>query len=255
MSMRSGLFDSTEIVETPGGYPRGNKAESADFFARYFSQFIGNGVYISPPTNYAVLSSSALTVQIRPGSAFINGYFCFDDEIEYKTFSADSVRHEYWLVLRLDTDEGEITKTWYTDPVLPPPTRSGSIYELVLAKVEVGPSVSVITDSMISDYRGDTSKCGYVRSLVDGIGANVEYADTAGALSSLLPVESGGTGAADAASALRNLGALPLSGGSMTGTLSAASDTDYAVYKVRNIALSATASTPTNTGDILGVYS
>lgn len=48
---------------------------------------------------------------------------------------------------------------------------------------------------------------------------------------------------------------LDKSGGTMTGTLKAAAGTDYTTYKVRNIALNTSAGTPTNTGDILGVYS
>ena len=48
---------------------------------------------------------------------------------------------------------------------------------------------------------------------------------------------------------------LDKSGGTMTGRLVAKSDTDYAVYKVRNIALGTSASTPTGKGDLLGVYS
>lgn len=48
---------------------------------------------------------------------------------------------------------------------------------------------------------------------------------------------------------------LDKSGGTMTGRLVAKSDTDYTVYKVRNIALGTSASTPTGKGDLLGVYS
>lgn len=47
---------------------------------------------------------------------------------------------------------------------------------------------------------------------------------------------------------------LPKSGGTMTGVLKAYTNTQYTTYQVRNIALNTSASTPTNTGDILGVY-
>lgn len=47
---------------------------------------------------------------------------------------------------------------------------------------------------------------------------------------------------------------LPKSGGTMTGVLKAYANTQYTTYQVRNIALNRSASTPTNTGDILGVY-
>lgn len=48
---------------------------------------------------------------------------------------------------------------------------------------------------------------------------------------------------------------LDKSGGTMTGKLVASSGNDYTVYKVRNIALGTSASTPTGYGDLLGVYS
>lgn len=48
---------------------------------------------------------------------------------------------------------------------------------------------------------------------------------------------------------------LPKSGGTMTGVLKAYANAQYTTYQVRNIALNRSASTPTNTGDILGVYS
>lgn len=48
---------------------------------------------------------------------------------------------------------------------------------------------------------------------------------------------------------------LPLSGGTMTGTLKAQNNTAYTTYQVRNIAFSTSASTPTGNGDLLGVYS
>ena len=47
---------------------------------------------------------------------------------------------------------------------------------------------------------------------------------------------------------------LPKSGGTMTGVLKAYTNTQYTTYQVRNIALNTSAGTPTNTGDILGVY-
>lgn len=183
MAMRSGFFDSTEVVETVGGFPRGNKAETADFFAAYFSSFVGNGIYLDPPSAFQVLPESGLTVRIRPGKCFINGYFAFDDEPEDKTFPFDTQPHEYWLVLRLDLADGSIKKVWVSDPAPGElPVRGTVLYDLVVARVSVGAGVTTITDSMISDLRADPFYCGRVKSLVDGIGQTVEYADVAGTL-------------------------------------------------------------------------
>jgi len=183
MAMRSGFFDSTEVVETVGGFPRGNKAETADFFAAYFASFVGNGVHINPPDSFKVSPVSGLTVRIAPGRCFINGYFGWDSEPEEHTFEPDVVAHSYWLVLRLDLDGGSIKKVWLTDPAPGElPVREGDIYDLVVARVDVGAGVSAITEMMITDYRDNAELCGRVKSLVDGIGQNVAYADVAGTL-------------------------------------------------------------------------
>ncbi|MDD6799054.1 MAG: hypothetical protein PUE85_01335 [Firmicutes bacterium] len=184
--LRYGLFDSTSYTEV-NGIRVYNKAQTADFFARYFSSFVGNGVLLRPSANFSVLSSAGMTVQIRPGSAFINGYFAFDDDTEYHTFSSDSVPHDYYAVLRLDTGLGEINLIWITDPEAGSlPERSGDIWDLVVAKVSVPAGASSVTDQMITDLRSDASVCGFVSSLIDGIGAVVDYAETAGGVSGQL---------------------------------------------------------------------
>ncbi len=41
MSLKCGLFDSTEIVEEVGGYPRGDKAQGCSIFCTVFSRDCG----------------------------------------------------------------------------------------------------------------------------------------------------------------------------------------------------------------------
>ena len=207
MAIRCGLFDSTEIVETEYGYPRGDKAQTADFFAKYFSSFVGNGVLYNPSTSFAVMSHSGLAVQIRPGAAFIKGYFVFNDETEYMEFTSDTVDHNYYYVLRLNLAEREIAPLWITDPAENQlPIRTETIHDLVLAKVRVGAGNNTITDAMITDLRSSPDLCGFVRSLVDGIGSVVEFADRAGSVDGVISVANGGTGASNPADARENLG-------------------------------------------------
>lgn len=168
MAQRSGLFDSTEIVETIDGYPKGNRAETADFFAKYFSNFISNGIFAKPITNFQVTSSGGMTVSIKPGSCFINGYMAWDETSEDHSFTAESAAHEYYLVQRLYLPDGTITKTWLTDPdVTAIPVRTATTHDLIIAKVSVPANAKEITDSMITDYRFDTEKCGIVHGVVD----------------------------------------------------------------------------------------
>lgn len=65
MAIRSGLFNSVN----------GDRRYKADFFAEYFASFIANGVFPNPSTGLQVLANQNMTVAIKPGKAWINGYF------------------------------------------------------------------------------------------------------------------------------------------------------------------------------------
>lgn len=168
MAQRSGLFDSTEIVESINGYPRGNRAETADFFAKYFSNFISNGVYAKPATNYQVTASGGMTVNIKPGSCFINGYMAWDAESENHDITTDGASHDHYLIQRLYLPDGTITKTWLIDPdITTLPVRTATTHDLIIAMVRVPANAREITDSMITDYRYDAEKCGIVHGTVE----------------------------------------------------------------------------------------
>lgn len=168
MAQRSGLFDSTEIVQDVNGYPKGNRAETADFFAKYFSNFVSNGVFARPSTNFQVMAKSGMTVTIKAGCCFINGYMAFDNSDEEHTFVKDSSAHNYYFIQRMYLPDGTITKTWLTDPdETELPVRTATTYDLVIAKVTISANVSAVTDSMITDYRYDTSKCGIVTGIIE----------------------------------------------------------------------------------------
>lgn len=170
MAQRSGLFDSTEIVQSINGYPQGNRAETADFFAQYFANFISNGVFANPSTNFKVMAQSGLTVVVRPGSCFINGYMAFDTAEETHTLTASGEAQDWYFVQRMYLPDGTITKTWVLDNTgTAVPVRTATTYDLVIAMVRMPAGASVITDSMITDYRYDNDKCGIVHAAVDHI--------------------------------------------------------------------------------------
>lgn len=170
MAQRSGLFDSTEIVQSVNGYPQGNRAETADFFAQYFANFISNGVFANPSTNFKVMAQSGLTVVVRPGSCFINGYMAFDTAEETHTLTASGEAQDWYFVQRMYLPDGTITKTWVLDNTgTAVPVRTATTYDLVIAMVRIPAGASVITDSMITDYRYDNNKCGIVHAAVDHI--------------------------------------------------------------------------------------
>lgn len=166
MAQRSGLFDSTEIVSTEQGYPKGNRAETADFFARYFSNFIGNGIFAKPANCFAVEPAGGLDIVIRAGACFINGYAAFDDADETMTLTAGNT---YYVVQRAHIIAGgDIQKVAVMNSSLDEtPRRDGTYHDLLLAVVTVPSGVSEISYSMIADYRYDSDYCGLVHATVD----------------------------------------------------------------------------------------
>ena len=167
MSLKCGLFDSTEIVEEVGGYPRGNKAQDAAFFARYFKDIVGNGVLTSPTTNFQVLAQSGYTVQMRPGGIYINGYFAYDEEPLTLTIGESLRSAPVYVIFRLDTVAGEISR------ILSNTFTRVSSYDLAVAKITIPDGAVEITDAMITDLRPDKNYCGYVQKITDDAAAEL----------------------------------------------------------------------------------
>lgn len=167
MTMRSGLFDSKTIVQTVDGYPQGDRAEMADFFAKYFSAFIGNGVYPNPSTNFQVMAYDQMTVEIQPGLGFINGYFCWDTKPARLSFQTDSQPHTYRVILRLSLRTRFITLETLADNL--DLTRNDTVWEIALADIKVKANQIIIGQSDISDLRLNSKLCGIVHGVVDQI--------------------------------------------------------------------------------------
>ncbi len=239
MAMKCGLFDSTAVEKDVEGFPRGNKAQDAAFFARYFSRFVGSGVCMEPQDGFALAAGGGTKVVVRPGEAFLCGYFCYDDEEATFDLGVSEVEREVQILLRLDSRIGEITLKALGDAQAAYlPVREGGVYDLVLGCVMIPAGCKAITQDMIEDWRANTAVCGYVRTLCYGgadrfeeakkvalaggcvgTGRSDFSADTTITVSELnmnyaktgiLPVACGGTGGVSAAAARANLGAAAL---------------------------------------------
>ena len=163
--MRSGLFDSKAIVDTVEGYPKGDRAEDAQFFAKYFSAFIGNGIYPNPSTNFQVLAYDQMTVRVYPGLCFINGYFGWDEDFSSITFNSDTVPHTYRVILRLSLTTRYITLETLTDNFAL--TRNDAVWDLALADISVRANQITINQTNITDLRLNGNLCGIVHGVVD----------------------------------------------------------------------------------------
>ena len=168
----SGFFNAE--VMSDGSYDRVYTAET---FAQYFAQFIGNGVYANPATQLQVtqLTEPAMGVRVTAGNAFINGYWykTTGKNLMLSDASGSTSRYDL-IVLRLD----HTTRSAYVDvvegvsavsPTVPSITRNSERYELALAKVHIKQATVEVSDALITDLRPDNSVCGFVTGVVDQI--------------------------------------------------------------------------------------
>ena len=205
------MFDSTEVIETVGGFPRGNKAVDSAFFAKMISSFYANGVLAD--NSFAVTPAGGRKISISGGVAWVNGYMAWLEEATEVTLTADAT---YAVLIRLNLASGDFHLV-VTDSVNALPTRTDSIYDLILAEITVPEDTTEIVATMITDTRADSDKCGYVRNAIDALG-EANHA-----------VNSDKLGGYVASSYLRK------TGGTLTGSLVAASDStgDSLVRNIR----------------------
>ena len=173
MSYTSGFFDAVD--QGSGNYDRVYDAAS---FAHYFSLLIKNGVFPNPSTGLQVKASSApnMTVSVQPGSAWINGYyFTLKDTPEVLTIQSNATLFRIdSVILGLNYTNREIKPYVRSSAVSSAPSavtlqRDGSVYEIELARVLVGPGVTQIVQQNITDMRTNTASCGIVTGTIDQI--------------------------------------------------------------------------------------
>lgn len=173
MPQFSGFFTAEE--DGNGGYDRVYTAEQ---FAYYFSKFIGNGVYMVPSTQLQVSQSPTpnMSVNVAVGDAYINGYFYKNTTVANLSIEIASgpLNRIDMIVLRWDnltrSIELKVLKGKEASQATPPTlTRNADVYELCLAKVSVSGATSQITNSSITDTRGDNNLCGFVHGVVSQV--------------------------------------------------------------------------------------
>lgn len=173
MSYKSGFFDAVDLGE--GVYDR---VYSAADFAEYFSRFVGNGVFASPANSLTVQSSGGMSISIRPGYAWINGYLFSVVSGTTETLTvpvANPTMNRYdSVVLGLDYQNRQITPyiksgTPASSPSPVALTRSSSLYEIEIARVYVATGASYVSQANITDTRADKTRCGFVTGLIDQI--------------------------------------------------------------------------------------
>lgn len=149
----------------------GDRTYKAEDWASYFAPLVGNGVCPVPSSGLQVVLGSGMTVTIREGKAWINGYFYETSDLAITLPTADGVLDRIdRIVLRWDLTARSITaktKSSQTSskPSAPSLQRDAEIYELALADIYVSAGTISISQSAITDRRDNTGLCGLSRPL------------------------------------------------------------------------------------------
>lgn len=166
MTVRSGFFNSVN----------GDRRYLAKEFAEFFATFIGNGVFPNPSTNLQVVENNNMVITVKPGPAWINGYYVVvDDDYHLALDTADGVLKRIdRVVARLDFLNREITievkkGAFASNPAARELQRDPDAYELALADVMINPGATQITQSNITDLRLNKDLCGIVHGTVDQV--------------------------------------------------------------------------------------
>lgn len=175
MSQQSGFFNAKVLED--GSYDRVYLAED---FANYFASFVGNGVFAKKLNGLQVLADSGMTLKVRSGQAWINGYWYENDSdlsLSLSTAPATGYRIDSVVLRYRDTSRSIscFVKTGDLNVNDPAPIRENGIYELVLAYVKVSAGSISISQSNIVDKRGDNSVCGFVTGVIDQIDTTEFY--------------------------------------------------------------------------------
>lgn len=160
-----------------------DRVYSAADWAAYFAKFIGNGVMPQPSSQLMVAAGddTGLSLSVSPGSAFISGYGYENTAALPLTLStADgSYSRIDRVVIRWSRSQRQmfaavLTGTPAASPQPPALTRTADTYELSLAAVTVARGATEITQSAITDERGDATVCGFCTWMFSEAGANYD---------------------------------------------------------------------------------
>ena len=140
MAEQSGFFDA-HLVD--GEYDR---VYLAEFFAKYFASFIGNGIFAGKSSELTVRQKSEadMSVRVFAGQGWINGYWYENtSELSLAIDIADGVLNRIDIIvlrwssvnrsIKLAVKKGSLA----TNPVTPQVQRDADVYELKLAEISI----------------------------------------------------------------------------------------------------------------------
>lgn len=167
--LETSMFFNASIESIATGNP--DKVYYAADVAKYFSILIGNGVFLNPANQLKVEAGDALTIIVKPGSAWIDGYAYVlegEKEITLELNTTEQTKH-YYVCCTLKLSERKIETVVREIGTVNYPVNDGNTHELILAQIELPTAASVISNSMITDKRPYTEYCGFASMLPGAI--------------------------------------------------------------------------------------
>lgn len=140
---------------------KGDRAYSDKDFAKFFSAWFANGVFINVGGGLKVLgSTNGMNVTLKSGAANINGrvYYLNDNQAFSVPVASNSQDRTDSIVIRLDLASRVINAVYkQSDTTV---TRNDNVTELQIAKILVPRSSTSVLESNISDMRSNKTVCG-----------------------------------------------------------------------------------------------
>ncbi|OFV72118.1 hypothetical protein [Acetobacterium wieringae] len=166
------------MAESSGIFPsiNGDRRYFTSFFAEYFADFIGNGIYPNPSTMCQVLANNDMTITVKPGNGYINGfkYKNTSDLIKNIDIADGVLKRIDRVVLRHTVLDREIKAyikkgTFASSPVAPTLQRDADMWELGIADIYIANGAVSISQANITDLRLNNTFCGIVHGVIDQV--------------------------------------------------------------------------------------
>lgn len=171
-------FDSSGIVYTDEGYPRGDRSADAWTMQRVFKQFFTNGVFGTPADAWSISKAAGMAVTVQPGMCVIEGGMGGiqekDGPLTVKLGAGVGQGNvAYGIMLRYDNNAETRGITVYakrgsagSTPLPPEPdTASANVYELRLGYVVVPNGATDLSGAQVVNEKG-LSVCPYATPFV-----------------------------------------------------------------------------------------
>jgi hypothetical protein len=163
------FFNAKPDATSPTGYDRNY---NADDLSDFLSMVCDTGVVKTntesgEPQGLKVVATSGMVVNVKVGKASIKGKAFINDTLEAFTITANGTganRYDY-IVIKYDNNIGvrnirlELRTGTSSIPTAAVLTNTEKVKELMLAYIKVAPSVTNITQTDITDTRGNTELC------------------------------------------------------------------------------------------------